>query len=534
MREYKWEERTLGFMLEEKAVRVKDKPFLLYKDEKVTYGELNTTVNRVANRLVDWGLKKDDKICIMLTNVPDYIYIWFGAAKLGVAEVPINTAYKGDLLQYVVNNSDATVMVVDQQFLDRIEFIGDGFENLKHVIVYPELTGKRPKARFDFLSYKDFLSKKVDNPKAEVRPPDPMAIMYTSGTTGPSKGVIHSHMIYFGYGASQIKYARLNSDDILYACLPYFHAGSQALITYPALMLDATVVMVDRFSASGFWDDMRKYKVTYTVAVGAMFNFLMAQPESPGDADNPLRIFNGGPFLAEKCGAFEKRFGLKLLEFYGNIESGFVIRSPYDAHKPGSCGKAIDEYEVKLVDGDDREVPVGQVGEFVARSKEPWTMLNGYYKMPEKTAESFRNLWFHTGDGGRMDEEGYFYFVDRIKDAIRKRGENISSWEVEKVINSHPKIQESVAIGLKSKEWAEDEVKVVVVLKQGEQLSPEALIDYCEERMAYFAVPRFIEFKSSLPKTPTQRVEKYKLKEEGVTPNTWDRVKANYKLKQGK
>ena len=424
MKDYKWEERTLGFMLEEKAVRVKEKSYLLYKDQKWTYGELNEAVNRVAHGLIDLGLKKYDKLCIMLPNVPDYIFIWFGAAKLGVVEVPINTAHKGDILQYMVNHSEATVMVVDQNFLDRVEFIGDGFENLKQVIVYPELTGERPKGKFEFLSYRTFLSKKTDNPKADVSPPDPMDIGYTSGTTGASKGVIHSQHTYYAYGASEIKYTKLHSDDVLYGCLPFFHMGSQGLAAYPALMLDATVVMVERFSVSRVWDDIRKYNVTYVPAVGAMFNWLMDQPESPRDADNPLRIFNGGPFQADKCEAFERRFGVKCLELYGSLESGCITRSPYDAHKPGSCGKASDDYDVKIVDQDDREVPAGEVGEFVCRPKEPWIMMSGYYKMPEKTAESFRNLWYHLGDAGKMDEEGYFYFVDRIKDGISKeRGE---------------------------------------------------------------------------------------------------------------
>jgi crotonobetaine/carnitine-CoA ligase len=258
-----------------------------------------------------------------------------------------------------------------------------------------------------------------------------------------------------------------------------------------------------------------------------MFNFLGGTPEQPGDADNPLRVFNGGPFPAKYVGAFEKRFGVKCLELYGNVESGCMTRSPYDAHRPGSCGKAADEYEVRIVDEYDNPVPPGTVGEFVCRTKEPWTFMTGYYKMPDKTADTFRNLWLHTGDGGKMDEDGYFYFVDRIKDAMRKRGENISSFEVEKVINSHPKIQESAAYGIKSTEWTEDEVMVAIVLKPGETLAPEELIAFCEDRMAAFAVPRFVEFKTTLPKTPTERVEKYKLKAEGVTAATWDRMAAN-------
>ena len=406
MKDYKWEERGLAFMLEDKAVRLKERTFLYFRDEKVSYADLNKASNRVAHSLTKMGMKKDDKVAIMLMNVPEYIYFWFGAAKLGVVEVPINVAYKGDLLQYIVNNSEASVMLVDKQFMDRIEFIGDGFENLKHVIVYPEWSGPKPKARFDVISYKDFLGSDESNPaNAGIVPSDPMAIMYTSGTTGPSKGVIHSHGTYHAYAAGQIKYAKLTESDVLYAAMPYFHTSSQALSTYAAFVGDASVVMAEKFSVKKFWEEMRKYNCTFCLAVGAMFNFLGAALEAPGDADNPLRVFNGGPFPAKRVEAFEKRFGVKCLELYGNVESGCMTRSPYDAHRPGSCGKAADEYEVRIVDEYDNPVPAGQVGEFVCRTKEPWTFMSGYYKMPDKTADAFRNLWLHTG-GRRQDGRG--------------------------------------------------------------------------------------------------------------------------------
>jgi crotonobetaine/carnitine-CoA ligase len=225
----------------------------------------------------------------------------------------------------------------------------------------------------------------------------------------------------------------------------------------------------------------------------------------------------------------EARFGIKCLEGFGMTEIGIPIHVRVDDRRPGSCGKPMDIYELKLFDDEDNEVPVGEIGEFVFRPKEPFIMMSEYYNMPEKTMEAYRNLWFHTGDLGKMDEDGYFYFMDRKKDALRRRGENISSFEVERVINTHPKILESAAVAVKS-ELAEDEVKICVVLQPGESLDYEELINYAKERMPYFAVPRYVEFMDKLPKTPTERIQKYILKQAGVTDATWDREKAGIKI----
>jgi crotonobetaine/carnitine-CoA ligase len=228
----------------------------------------------------------------------------------------------------------------------------------------------------------------------------------------------------------------------------------------------------------------------------------------------------------------ERRFGFICLEGFGMSEIGLVVHDAIDDRKTGACGKVLDDlFEVILVDDDDMEVPVGEIGEIVVRPKKPYIMMSGYYNMPDKTLEAYRNLWFHSGDYAKKDEEGYFYFVDRKKDAIRRRGENISSFEVEKVINEHPKILESAVFAIPS-ELGEDDVKANIVLKPGENLPPEDVIKYCNERMAYFAVPRYLEFVSELPKTPTNRVEKYRLREAGITGNTWDLEKAGIKIKR--
>jgi crotonobetaine/carnitine-CoA ligase len=289
------------------------------------------------------------------------------------------------------------------------------------------------------------------------------------------------------------------------------------------------MVLSDKFSASRFWEDIRKAQATQFNYLGAVIPILDKQPEKPDDLDNPVRIALGAGCPQAVMDRFEKRFGLKCMEGFGMTEIGIPVHTTLYDRRPGSCGKPLPIYEIKLLDDQDEEVPVGEPGEIVFRPLEPFTMMLEYYNMPDKTLETFLNLWFHTGDLAKRDADDYLYFVDRKKDALRRRGENISSFEVERAINTHPKVLESAAIAVKS-ELAEDEVKICVVLKPGEELDPEELITYADERMPYFAVPRFVEFMDALPKTPTERVQKHLLKQAGITANTWDREKTGIKV----
>jgi crotonobetaine/carnitine-CoA ligase len=289
------------------------------------------------------------------------------------------------------------------------------------------------------------------------------------------------------------------------------------------------MVLSDRFSASRFWDEIRHYGATQFNYLGAVMPILGKQPKKDNDLDNPAHIALGAGCPADVMEEVEARFGIKCLEGFGMTEIGIPIHVRVNDRRAGSCGKPMDIYEFMLVDDEDNEVPIGEIGEIVFRPKEPFTMMLEYYNMPEKTLESFRNLWFHTGDLAKKDEDGYYYFVDRKKDALRRRGENISSFEVERAINTHPKVLESAAVAVKS-ELAEDEVKICVVLQPGEKLSYEELISYANDRMPYFAVPRYVEFMDKLPKTPTERIQKYVLKQAGITENTWDREKAGIKI----
>lgn len=524
-------ENVIGRLIQEKARINKDRVFLLFEDQKISYEQLDLASNQFAHGLKNLGVQKNDKISIMMENCPDYLYAWFGAAKLGAVEVPINVAQKGDSLSHIVNNSDSKVLFIDAFFLERLSIIRDDLNKLEQILC----RGNVDQLIADTLpatvsSINEFLKCPSTPLDVEVNSADPAGIIYTSGTTGISKGVVVPHNVFIHNGRLMSRLRQMSSQDVLYTFFPLFHANAQILSIITALVADAQVVLKDRFSATNFWDEIRKYQATQFNYLGAVMPILSKQAPREDDADNPIRIAIGAACPPDVMKQMEERFRFRCLEGFGMTETGMVMHWTVDDRKIGSCGKVLDDlFEVKLVDDDDVEVPVGGTGEIVVRPKVPYVMMSGYYKMPEKTLEAFRNLWFHTGDYARKDEEGYFYFVDRKKDAIRRRGENISSFEVEKVINSHPKVLESAAFAVPA-ELGEDEVKASVVLKPGETLTPEELIHFCNERMAYFAVPRYLEFVSGLPKTPTNRVEKYRLREAGITENTWDREKAGMKL----
>jgi crotonobetaine/carnitine-CoA ligase len=527
----KQSENVLGKVLEEKARIHKDRPFLFFENQTVTLEQLDLVSNQYARGFMNMGIQKGDKIAILMENHPDFLYTWFGAAKAGALEVPINIFYKGNSLNHVLSNSDSKLLVIDSTLMERLQTVPFNQTRLGGIIC----RGKMDKAVSGAIPLPvtpiDELCKGSSDPvEVHVRPSDPASIMYTSGTTGLSKGVVTPHQCGIHNARLMAKLRQATPQDRFYTFFPLFHANAQTLTILTALVADAQVVLSQRFSATDFWDEIRKYGATQFNYLGAVMPILAMQEPKANDADNPVRIAIGAACPPAIMTQMEKRFGITCLEGFGMSETGMVMHWTMEDRKIGSCGKALhDLFEVMLVDDDDQEVGRGQVGEIVVRPKRPYIMMSEYYGMPEKTLESFRNLWFHTGDYARQDEEGYFYFVDRKKDALRRRGENISSFEVEAVINSHPKVMESAVFAVPS-ELSEDEIMAAVVLAPKETLAPEDLIRYCNERMAYFAVPRYLEYVPALPKTPTNRVEKYRLREKGVTENTWDREKAGIKL----
>ncbi len=541
--EREYDQRTIGSILEDKAKLNRDKIFLLFRDEKISYQEMHDNSSRVANGFLSLGIKKGDKVSVMLNNCPEYLYSWFGLAKIGAVDSPTNTSYKGDGLRHLITNSDAKALVVDESYVDRIERIQDELPALEKVIIYsPEGNDLKTNLKFPTYSFTELLDQSPDfTPPEKVESRDPLHIIYTSGTTGPSKGVVLTHNCFYLYSTDIIKFVGYREDDIVYNFFPLYHANHRftSLLT---LLNNATYAMGEGFSASRFWDNIKKHKATVAHYLGGILHFVNAQPPKEDDADNPVRLFFGGPVPRDIWSDFENRFNTKITcGYFGLSECSGVtwmtteeqdrLKTEGKLDQAASCGRANKEiYDVRVLDEYDNEMPVGEVGEIVCRPSRPYSMISEYINMPEKTLEAFRNFYFHTGDLGKFDSDGYLYFVDRAKDYLRRRGENISSFEVEKVINSHPKIVESAAIAVKS-EVGEDELKIVVKLKPGEELPPEELLDYSQERMAYYMVPRYVEFRD-LPRTPTDKIEKYRLRADAINKKTWDREEAGYKVKK--
>jgi crotonobetaine/carnitine-CoA ligase len=522
--------RVLGELIEDRAKRNGDKTFLRFKDQNFSYDEINRFSNRCAHAFQNQGVMKGDKVSIMLPNCPEFLYVWFGLAKCGAVEVPVNTSYKGEFLRHIVDQSDSKIFVIAEEFLDRLKLIEKSLNKLEKVVVLGDLEKqKTSEFKIPMMGWNEFFKSSGAPVDVVVYPWDPISIVYTSGTTGLSKGALGSHNFWIVCAEKILEYRDGKKEDIFLTFLPLYHFNAQVLTTLIVLIVEAQMVLLDRFSASRFWDEIRHYGATQFNYLGAVMPILAKQPERGDDLDNPARIALGAGCPPAVMEEVEKRFGIKCLEGFGMTEIGIPIHVKVNDRRRGSCGRPMDIYEVKLFNDRDEEVPLGEVGEIAFRPRVPFVMMSEYYRMPEKTLEAFRNLWFHTGDLARKDEDGYFYFVDRKKDALRRRGENISSFEVERAINTHPKVLESAAVAVQS-ELAEDEVKICVVLKPGETLLPEDLIRYANDRMPHFAVPRYVEFMESLPKTPTERVQKYLLKQAGVTPNTWDREKAGVEV----
>lgn len=524
--------RPLGALLRHQAGNYPDREFLVAGGQAWTYRAFDQWVDQIAGSLHALGLRKGDKLAIMLPNCAAFMGLWFACARLGLVEVPVNINYRGPLLRHILEHSDARIAVVDAGYVERIAHDAVGFGKLEHLICWSrDAAAPTPHAPIPALDFDAFLAMSQPFPDVAVSHTDTMAILYSSGTTGPSKGILLCHNYFWFGGAKTIKSRGITDDERIYTCLPLFHANAQLLSAMPALVAGVTLVLDDQFSASTFWDRLRASGATRFNYIGGMIPILMKQPPSPGDRTHCVKMAAGAAAPRDMLKPFEERFGVRLIEGYGQTENCNALINPLDAPRAGSVGLPIVGYDCALVDDQDEPVGPGVVGELVFRPRYPHIMMDGYYKNPEATLAQSRNLWFHTGDLMTRDPDGYYYFVDRKKDAIRRRGENISAYEVELVVNSHPAVLESAAIAVPS-DVGENEVMISLILKPDEQLAPLDLIKYCEELMPYFSVPRYVDFRTEFPKTPTHRIEKYRLREQGIPPTAWDREQSGYKLKR--
>ena len=521
------QQRTIGHLLKKRVARYGNREFMRYQERVYGFADIDRESNQVAAGLQKLGVSKGDKVAIILSNRPEYLFSWFGVSKIGAVEVPINTAHMGDLLIYMLNQSDSKVIIVEDTFVERLLPIIKLLPRVEKIIILG--TDKQQLGEKETYTFDQLVSNDGSFIASEVLWSDPFVIMYTSGTTGPSKGALMPHNYALLMGEVCARAAGYSEDDCLYNALPLFHGNAQLLSTMAALVSGARMVLAPKFSASKFWIDIAQYGCTAFNYIGAILPILLSAEPQKNDTENSLRIMFGAGAPMDMFEKIEQRFGVTLIEGYGMSEIGVPLLNSYLERVPGTCGKRLPGYHLKVVDDDGSEVGVGVPGELLVRADEPYSILLEYYNMPEQTVAAWRDLWFHTGDYLYYDEQEYFHFVDRKKDALRRRGENISSYEVEKIINSHPAVSESAAVAAAS-DLGEDEVLVCLTLKNDAgSLQPQELITFCEQRMAYFMVPRYLRFLDEMPKTPTQRVQKYQLRQEGITSDTWDREVAGAK-----
>jgi carnitine-CoA ligase len=516
---------SLWTFLEQHVARTPEKPLLRFADQVWTYHEVMSHALRAASVFRSLGVGAGDTVCLMLRNSSDHVFAWFGLSRLGAISVPINVHLKGEGLAYILRHAEARVLLIEADLLPRL----DAFDSpplLRSIIVRGD----------DSLADRSWAvllhESSADCPGADVAPESVATILYTSGTTGAPKGVMLSHHAYLNSARSFAEHmVGATGDDVLYSSLPLFHINAQAHTVLPAIHCNATFALGESFSASRFWDEIRQHRATIFNSLAAMIPILCKQPPRPDDRDHGARLTACAATPRDVWRVFEDRFGVQIIEGYGLTETaGFCVSNPRDVVRVGSIGRPMAWVETAIVDRADRPLPPGEGGEIAIRPRAPHVLMEGYFRMPEQTAEAMRGGWFHSGDMGYADEDGYLYFVDRIKQSIRRRGENISSWEVEKIVNAHPQVLESAAVGVPS-ELGEEEVMIHVVSRAGEAIEPIDLIRWCEERMAYFMVPRYVRVRESLPKTATERVEKYKLKAEG-SAGAWDREAAGYRVRR--
>ncbi|GAA3759168.1 ATP-dependent acyl-CoA ligase [Plantactinospora mayteni] len=511
------------------------------EDATWTYAQALESAERVASTLYRSGAAQGDRVVIMNLNSSQLVRTWWGTAVGGLVEVPINTNYEGEFLRHQLDIAQARYAVIDDAFVERWVAIAEHVRGIEKFWIRDTGVGIRDKAislltetGFQAAAWEELESgAKVELPTP--KPQDLGAIFYTSGTTGPSKGVAMPHSQLYFFGQEVVCLTRLTAEDVYLTTTPLFHGNAQFMAVYPVIVAGGRAVVRAKFSASRWIDHVRDSGVTVTNFVGVMMDFAWKQEPRENDRDNKLRCVYAAPTASTIVKQFQQRYGIEaFVDAFGLTETCAPILSPYGVPRPpGAAGlQAADWFDIRLVDPEtDREVPVGEIGELVVRPVQPWTCSNGYYNMPEKTLEAWRNLWFHTGDALRRDEDGWYYFVDRYKDALRRRGENISSYEVEQAFLQHPSVTECAVVGVPAEvEAGEDEVLAVVVT--AEPVDPQALLSWCRGKIPAFAIPRFLRIVDALPKTPSEKVRKAALREAGITTDTFDRT-ALSALKEG-
>jgi carnitine-CoA ligase len=524
---------TLPRFLRDGASRHPDKALMrTVSGDELTYAQTLALAERRAAGLTALGVTKGDRVLLIMNNSIDLVVTWFAINLIGGVEVPSNTANRGTSLAHTANNSGATVAIIDTQYAAALNDVAGELNTLGTVVV----RGAMPTLPWPTVALDDLDASPGTAPEVEVSYRDPASIIYTSGTTGPAKGVVVPHGHMHTFAAHVVEQLDITEGDVYYICLPLFHANAQFMQVLPCLMTGATMVLADAFSASRWLDDLRTCDATVTSLLGVMAQYIFDRPERPQDTEHRVRRMVTIPMPGVIAEDFERRFNTMCIEAYGMTEVCLPTYRPVDEPlRPGSCGKALDTwFEVAIVDPDtDEPMPDGEAGEIVVRPRYPFTTFLHYHSMPDRTVEAWRNLWFHTGDAARRDSDGYFYFLDRLNDRIRRKGENVTTYDIEVALTELPGVVDAAVIARPAQE-GEDDIKAFLVTADGaEAPDPVEVLTHCAKRLPYFSVPRYLEVIGDLPKTPTGKVLKRNLRAMESSDSEWDREQAGWTVKRG-
>lgn len=517
-------QRTIRQLLESRARQTPEDVFAIWEDRPVDFRQLQTSVYRLANGLAKIGVGAGRRVAVMLNNHADHVFTFFALSALGAVWVPVNVNLRGGSLEWVFSKAAPGVIIAEEEYWGLLEPLCSALP-LEAVVLRGAVAGLSKHA--GATGFAGVAGEDSRPPDANPAIHDTRAIMFTSGTTGMPKGALMTERMLRGCATGAGIAADVRPADVFLLWEPIYHsAGAEMCVL--ALQESVTLAIVPRFSASRFWDQVRRYRVTKLHYLGGVLEILLKQAPRPDDRSHSITLAFGAGCTPRIWEPFEQRFGIRIREVYGLTEgSGFTTLNA--SGKVGSIGKPYPYLDVLIVDEAGNPLPPGQVGEIIMRGKEPGLITEGYLENPEATAEALRNGWLYTGDLGRCDEEGDFSYVGRKKDSIRRRGENISAWEVERILNSHPLVQECAVVGVPA-EVGEEEIKAFIHCVPGAALDPVELIRWCEPRMPYFQIPRYIAWVNGFDKTPTERIRKNNLSRD--TQGCWDRERAGVQIKR--
>ncbi len=512
--------QVAAHILRLQAQRIGERVFTVCGTENITYAEADRRADRIAAACHGLGIVKGERVALLLGNRPEYLDLWFGLSRIGAIQLPLNSAYKSVQLLHTLKRAPVSAVVVEESLLPELEAVIDQIHGLKAFIV---LGSTPPRCKLNYLFFNDILSaSRAAPPAVNITGADIGAIMNTSGTTGPSKGVLLSHAQQYILGRNIARDLALTERDVYYNFFPLFHNTAQAMITLPVLLTGAKMVLVEKFSATRFWPEVRAQGCTAFYYIGEILRILLNTTTAADSAGTALRIGWGIGASPHDFAAFQTRHGIALRSGYGSTEGNVGVYLPHDNPDLASVGRALPGFEVRVADEHNDPLPPGKTGEILVRSSEPCTVMLGYDGDPLATIAAWKDLWFHTGDAGYLDAAGNLYFVGRVKDGIRVRGESVSAFEVEEALAQVDGVLEVAAIAVPC-ELGGDDVKIVVVANAEANLDAETLIAHAQTQLPKFAVPRYVEFVAALPKTETNKVRKNVLRESPFTPATWDR-----------